>query len=158
MRTKTVFLSFFAGAVLVTSQLGFAHENHPAHIPNMEDVVSFRNYLMENVGANTKELKSKIEAGDLSAARVNAVAIAIHGAHAGRLFKTEGNLESSRAKATIWNNWDEFSASLEALIEHADGVAVAAQASDAELVAVHAKKLFGTCKNCHDKFRKPKND
>ncbi len=158
MRAKTVFLSFFSGAVLVTSPMVFAHENHPAHIPDIEDVVSFRNYLMENVGANTKELKSKIDAGDLSAARVNAAAIAIHGVHAGRLFKTEGNLESSRAKAAIWNNWDEFSASLEALIQHADGVAVAAQASDAGLVGAHAKKLFATCKNCHDKFRKPKND
>ena len=145
-------------AVIVVGFLsgwGIAHENHPTQMPDPQDVIAFRYYLMENIGSNAKELKAKIDAGKHKEAKLNAQVLAIHATRIEALFPEGSTTDASRAKAEIWQNWDAFLAFASVLSTEADALAVAAgQAEEAEVKA-QMKKVFGTCKGCHDQFRKP---
>ena len=117
--------------------------------------VAFRTYLMENIGANAKEMKGKIDAGQLEEAKMNAVAIALHSTRIADLFPEGSTSDASRAKAEIWQDWEAFLASATELSTEADALAVAAGENNADSVKEHMQKMFGTCKGCHDQFRKP---
>jgi cytochrome c556 len=132
-----------------------AHENHPKHLPEGKDPIAFRNYLMENVGGNAKEINDKLKAGQPAAVKVNAQAIALHATRIPELFPKGSTSETSKAKAEIWQKWDEFVKSAESLRNEADQLAVTAADGKADAVGAQAKKVFGSCKGCHDSFRKP---
>lgn len=132
-----------------------AHEGHTAHLPDAKDVIALRNYLMENVGDNAKELDKKVKAGDIAAAKVNAQAIALHAMRVPDLFPQGSTSTTSRAKDEIWQQWDEFVKGSEALKTEADQLAVTIAGGKADEVGAQLKKVFGSCKSCHDSFRKP---
>ena len=145
-------------AVIVVGFLtgwGGAHENHPTHMPDPHDVIAFRYYLMENIGSNAKEMKAKIDAGKLKEAKLNAQVLAIHSTRIEALFPEGSTTDSSRAKIEIWQNWDAFLALANTLSTDADTLAVAAGHAEESQVKAQMKKVFGTCKSCHDQFRKP---
>ena len=145
-------------AVIVVGFLsgsGGAHESHPTHMPDPQDVIAFRYYLMENIGSNAKEMKAKIDAGKLKEAKLNAQVLAIHSTRIEALFPEGSTSDSSRAKAEIWQNWDAFLVLANTLSTEADTLAVAAGHAEESEVKVQMKKVFGTCKGCHDQFRKP---
>jgi cytochrome c556 len=158
-RVKRVVRMALVSAVVVASCLhsgsSFGHENHPTHMPDPQQAVPFREYLMENIGANAKEMKGKIDAGTLKEAKMNAAAIALHSTRIAGLFPEGSTSDSSRAKEEIWQNWDAFLASATELSTEADALAVAAGENNAAAVKEHMQKMFGTCKGCHDQFRKP---
>ena len=58
---KSCVVSIAVIVVGFLSGLGLAHENHPTHMPEPQDVIAFRYYLMENIGSNAKEMKAKID-------------------------------------------------------------------------------------------------
>src|SRR5262245_50978168 len=150
---------YFA-AVLVAGGLWYlvpswAHEGHPKHIPDGKDPIAFRNYLMENVGDNAKEINDKLKAGKPAAVKVNAQAIALHATRIPELFPKGSTSETSKAKEEIWQKWDDFIKSADALRTEADQLAVTAADGKAQAVGAQAKKVFGACKGCHDNFRKP---
>ena len=155
VRGVLISVSVLAGGLHSMGGLGFGHENHPTHMPDPQQTVAFRTYLMENIGANAKEMKGKIDAGQLKEAKMNAAAIAIHATRIAVLFPEGSSEDSSRAKAEIWQNWDAFLASATELSTEADALAVAAGENSATAVKDHMQKVFGTCKGCHDQFRKP---
>lgn len=134
---------------------GFGHENHPERMPDPHDPISFRFYVMENIGANAKALKAKVDAGQLDEVKLNAAAIAIHATRIETLFPAGSASDSSRAKDEIWQKWDVFLASTNRLMTQADALAVAAGHGDVQAVASHMRNMFATCKSCHDEFRKP---
>ena len=152
---KLYLVSIAVIVVSFLSGLGIAHENHPTHMPDPQDVIEFRYYLMENIGSNAKELKAKIDAGKLKEAKLNAQVLAIHATRIQALFPEGSTTDASRAKAEIWQNWDAFLALARALSTEADTLAVAAGHAEEAEVKAQMKKIFGTCKNCHDQFRKP---
>jgi cytochrome c556 len=124
-------------------------------MPDPQDVIAFRYYLMENIGSNAKELKAKIDTGKLKEAKLNAQVLAIHATRIEALFPEGGTTDASRAKAEIWQNWDAFLALASTLSTEADTLAVAAGHGEEAEVKAQMKKVFGTCKSCHDQFRKP---
>lgn len=154
---KTIFyiaIGFLLGGLSASG--GMAHEKHPTHLPDeKKDVIGFRAYLMENVGDNAKELNDKIKAGNIAAAKVNAQAIALHAARIPDLFPQGSTSEHSRAKAEIWQQWDEFVKISYTLRDEADQLGAATENGNAQAVGAQAKKVFGACKSCHDNFRKP---
>ncbi len=156
VRMAVVSAIFMASCLHGMGGVSFGHENHPTHMPDPQDVMAFRYYLMENIGAHAKEMKGKIDAGKLKEAKMNAAAIAIHSTRIAGLFPEGSSSDSSRAKEGIWQNWEAFLASATALSTAADALAVAAEENNADAVKEHMQKLFGTCKGCHDQFRKPK--
>lgn len=150
----------YLAAVLVAGGLWslsptLAHEDHPKHLPDGKDPIAFRNYLMENIGANAKEINDKLKAGQPAAVKVNAQAIALHATRIPDLFPKGSTSETSKAKEEIWQKWDEFVKSAESLRNEADQLAVTATDGKADAVGTQAKKVFGSCKGCHDGFRKP---
>ncbi len=132
-----------------------AHQDHPEHMPEPDDVIAFRHYLMENVGANAKELKKKIDAGELENAVVNAQTLAIHSTRVTSLFPPGSVSDSSRAEDTIWEQWEQFVEASHALGTAADQLAVSLGGKQTNQVGGQLKAVFGTCKGCHDRFRKP---
>lgn len=148
---------FSIGTLLVAGWLGvsLAHEGHAKHLPDVKDTIAFRTYLMENVGDNAKELNDKIKAGKITAAKVNAQAIALHATRIPDLFPKGSTSETSRAKDEIWQKWDEFVKSSETLRNDADQLVVVTADGNAEEAKAQVKKVFGACKSCHDSFRKP---
>lgn len=143
------------GGGLLSLGLSVAHEGHSKHLPDAKDIIAFRNYLMENVGDHTKELKKKIEAGKVAEAKVNAQAIALHATRIPELFPPGSTSKTSRAKEEIWQQWDDFRQSAAALQTAADELAVTAAEGAGDKAGGQLKKVFGTCKGCHDSFRKP---
>ena len=152
---KSAVVSIAVIVVGFLSGLGLAHESHPTHMPDPQDVIAFRFYLMENIGSNAKEMKAKIDAGKLKEAKLNAQVLAIHSTRIEALFPEGSTTDASRAKAEIWQNWAAFLALAGALSTEADTLAVAAGHGSASDVQAQMKKVFGTCKSCHDQFRKP---
>jgi cytochrome c556 len=148
------------GIILAAGWLGVsvAHEHHAKHLPDVKDVIAFRTYLMENVGDNAKELNDKIKAGKLKEAKLNAQAIALHSTRIADLFPKGSMSETSRAKAEIWQKWDEFEKSAGALRNEADQLVLVIADGKADAVKGQLKKVFGECKSCHDNFRTPDKD
>jgi cytochrome c556 len=143
-----------AGGVWAFSA-SLAHEGHAEHLPDAKDVIALRTYLMENVGDNAKELDKKVKAGDIAAAKVNAQAIALHAMRVPDLFPQGSSSATSRAKDEIWQKWDEFIKGADTLKTEADQLAVTITGGKADEVGNQLKKVFGSCKSCHDNFRKP---
>jgi len=148
------------GTILVAGWLsvGIAHEQHAKHLPDGQDPIAFRTYLMENVGDNAKELNDKIKAGKIKDAKVNAQAIALHSTRITELFPKGSTSETSRAKDEIWQKWDDFVKAADELRVNVDALSVAAGDNNAEEAKAQLKKVFAGCKSCHTSFRKPDKD
>lgn len=154
-----MFFAYIAvGVVLggLSGSHGRAHEGHPTHLPDeKKDVIGFRTYLMENVGDNAEELNNKLKAGKVAAAKVNAQAIALHATRIPDLFPEGSVSETSRAREEIWQRWDDFVKISHTLRDEATQLGVVVTDGSADAARAQAKKVFGTCKGCHDEFRKP---
>jgi cytochrome c556 len=136
--------------------LSLAHEDHhPTRLPDPKDPIAFRHYLMENIGANAKELNDKMKAGKPATLKVNAQAIALLATRIPELFPRGSVAAPSRAKEDIWQNWDQFVKSAEELKAQADELAFVSHDGKADAVGAQLKKVMGTCKSCHDSFRQP---
>lgn len=61
----------------------------------------------------------------------------------------------SEAKASIWENMDDFGAKAKAMHEAAAVVVAAAEAGDGAAFGAGLQKMGGTCKACHDDYRVP---
>lgn len=128
------------------------------------DVIAERQDVMKNNAANFRDLRSKMKDGHVARMAVNAHNIALNTGRIPRLFP-EGSMETpespSRAKAEIWQDLAGFTAASEEaqaaalalmnLTKDAAGTGVPQE----DLVTV-VKALGHTCKQCHKKFRKPK--
>jgi cytochrome c556 len=153
-RTLTVAAVVVAGG-LWAFNASSAHEGHAKHLPDSKDVIAFRTYLMENVGDNAKEMNDKIKAGKIAAAKVNAQAIALHATRIPEFFPQGSTSETSKAKPEIWQKWDEFVKAADTLKTESDHLVVTIVEGKGDEVATQMKKVFGSCKSCHDSFRKP---
>ncbi len=147
-------------ALVVAGGLGMvsfsgAHDGKPMPLPDTKDVIAMRHYLMENVGDNMKEMGEKLKAGKIAEAKVNAQAITLHSLRVVELFPKGSTSETSKAKEEIWQKWDEFVKSTDTLKTEADRLVMAIGGGKADEVGAQMKKVGGSCKGCHDSFRKP---
>lgn len=148
------------GIILVVGWLGVsvAHEHHAKHLPDSKDVIAFRNYLMENIGDNAKELNDKIKVGKIKEAKVNAQAIALHATRVTEFFPKGSTSETSRAKDEIWQKWDDFVKASDEFRVNVDALGAATADNNADEAKTQLKKVFADCKSCHTNFRKPDKD
>ena len=72
------------------------------------------------------------------------------------LFPKGSISEKSRAKAEIWEKWDEFSKLPGAVNKAAKALGDAAKAKDEAEVNVKLKALGDACNVCHRDFRAPR--
>jgi cytochrome c556 len=72
------------------------------------------------------------------------------------LFPKGSISEKSRAKAEIWEKWDEFSKNPGIVKIAAQALADAAKSKDETEVNTKLKALGDACANCHNSFRAPR--
>lgn len=158
MKRRLMYVGAVLAAGWVCTTASDAHEDHSKKLPDVKDVIAFRTYLMENIGDNAKEMNDKVKAGKIKQAKVNAQAIALHSLRITDLFPQGSTSETSRAKAEIWQKWDEFVKSAETFRGEVDQFAVVVGEGKAAEAKEQIKKVFAGCKSCHDSFRTPDKD
>jgi cytochrome c556 len=112
-----------------------------------------RHELMEQIGDNAKIVGDALKTNDLTPLAGAARQILTDSTKILPLFPKGSTHANSRAKDEIWTDWPKFeSASKEFEAKAGDLVAAASTGGDIDAAA---KAMFGTCKSCHDQFRKP---
>lgn len=151
---RTSRLARWAGglAVLLCSGWAGAHEGKAKLPPGP---IHDRHELMEGIGDHAKKIGEALKAGKTQGIAEEAAAINESAKRALPLFPAGSTHEHSRAKPEIWENWAEFERLMLAL--ETDSAALAETARAGGDVGAASKKMFGTCKSCHDKFRKPED-
>jgi cytochrome c556 len=112
-----------------------------------------RHELMERNGRDAKIIGDALKSGDLAPVGPAAERLRADAARIPALFLPGTTHPASRAKDEIWSHWDEFEALARELEEITGRIASAAR--DGGDVPAVASPLFGNCKTCHDRFRKP---
>jgi len=121
-----------------------------------EQVVTERQRLMKQQGANMQMLQAKVKAGNLDAAAVYVKTLVVTSQQILQLFPKGSTSDRSRAKPLIWEKWSEFAGYVSSLQTQAMHVADLARKQDkASAEAAVAEMGRTTCVACHDAFRGP---
>ena len=127
-----------------------------AHVYAQDDSIKKRQKLMKSNSSASKAIKAAIGKKDFPAVETKAKHIAENVSRLEKLFPKGTLSPESRAKAAIWEKWDEFAKDAEAAKTAAGDLAAAAAAKDAAAVEEKAKVLGKSCSSCHKTFRAPK--
>ena len=138
--TLLAFLSLF-----ITSQL-FAQA----------EVIEKRQKLMKSNSAAAKAIKGAAEAKDYATIETKAKDIMGNAEKITDLFPKGSTAGKTKAKAEIWDKWDDFGNNAKNLRKAASELADAAKAGDDMGVTAKVKALSGACGNCHKAFRAEK--
>ena len=120
---------------------------------SQEDDIKKRKGLMKSNSKSAKAIKGAVKEGDFAAIEENAKKIETNAGNLVALFPEGSTAKKSRAKAEIWQEWDDFKAKVNDLKNAARQLANAASAKDSEQVKVHSKALGKSCGSCHKRYR-----
>ena len=121
------------------------------------DDIQKRRLLMENNNdAVVKALVKAVKEKDFAEIQVKVKGIMENMDQLVTLFPKGSISEKSRAKADIWEKWDEFSKLPGTVNKAAQALADAAKAKDDTEVGVKLKALGDACNSCHRDFRAPR--
>lgn len=112
-----------------------------------------RHELMEGVGKNAKTIGDALKSGKHDPIEAAAKGIQADAAKVLALFPKGSTDPNSRAKDEIWSDWAKFEKINNDMGTKAGELAAAAAAKGD--VGAAADAMYGTCKSCHDGFRKP---
>ena len=143
MNRKLIWLGIFAMLSLFVS----------SQIFSQEDDIKKRKGLMKSNSKSAKAIKGAVKEGDFAAIEENAKKIEANAGNLVALFPEGSTAKKSRAKAEIWQEWDDFKAKVNDLKNAARQLANAASAKDSEQVKVHSKALGKSCGSCHKRYR-----
>jgi cytochrome c556 len=143
-------LSF--GAAIIVLSLCFT-----AELFAQADEIQKRRLLMENNNdAVVKALVKAVKEKDFAEIQVKVKGIMENMNQLVTLFPNGSISEKSRAKAEIWEKWDEFTKLPGTVKQAAQALADAAKAKDEAEVDVKLKALGDACNVCHKSFRGPR--
>ena len=121
------------------------------------DEIQKRRLLMENNNdAGVKALVKAVKEKDFAEIQIRVKGVMENMDKVLDLFPKGSLSEKSRAKAEIWEKWDEFSKNPGIVKSAAQALADAAKAKDEEGVNTKLKALGDACNNCHRNFRGPR--
>ncbi len=120
------------------------------------DVIEKRKKLMKANSAANKALKKAFAMEDYATVQAKAEFISDNAAMMLDLFPKGSTGEDSRAKAAIWEKWDEFGKKVAALNGAAHALANETMTKDMMKVGPKMKALVATCVGCHKPFRGPR--
>ena len=121
------------------------------------DEIQTRRLLMENNNdAVVKALVKAVKEKDFAEIQVKVKGIMGNMDQLVALFPKGSISEKSRAKAEIWEKWDEFTKLPGTVNKAAQALADAAKAKDEAEVDVKLKALGDACNVCHKGFRGPR--
>ncbi|HSH42687.1 MAG TPA: cytochrome c [Arenicellales bacterium] len=150
---KKLLLLMLSGSILALPMLSVAQQDK-------DPVISYRQKVMQSIGANigaiSDVLKYSLPRQDnipAHAEQMRRAAALIPSA-----FEDELSEGPTDAKPEIWESWDEFQEYAGDLEQASAELAAMAADSDTATFAAQVKKVGDTCKQCHDEFRKPKEE
>jgi cytochrome c556 len=73
------------------------------------------------------------------------------------LFPAGSNVKDSDALPVIWQDTEEFQAAIDKAVQATEKFAEAAKGGDKDAISAAFRDVGGSCKGCHDKFRKPQD-
>jgi cytochrome c556 len=112
-----------------------------------------RHELMEGIGKNAKVIGDALKSSKHDPIADAAKSIQADSAKVLALFPKDSTHPNSRAKDEIWTDWAKFEKINDDMGVKAGELATAATTGGN--VGKAADAMFGTCKGCHDDFRKP---
>jgi len=124
------------------------------------DEIAQRKVAMQNNGESAKTLAAIFKgevAFDGKAVAFAGYTIANDFLAARSLFPEGSMSDASRAKPEIWQDMAGFTAALDKAEAAAKAVAASGEANDETAFKAAFGQLGGACKNCHDKYRAPRN-
>ena len=140
----------------------------PAAVRSDEDItnklppgpIRDRHVLMKEIGDQAENINDAFNVGggegfDTSIIQRAGTVIALDAHRIPELFPKGSTDPNSRALPAIWTKWDDFVKLAKQLEDQAQSLSSAAGAEDDEDLKGKVKKMFATCKSCHDQFRKP---
>lgn len=127
-----------------------------AELFGQADMAEKRQKLMKDNVAAAKAIKAAAETKDYATIEAKAKEIISNGDRVLDLFAQGKPAEKTKAKAEIWERWDEFSNNPGKVKKAANELAHAARARDDEAITVKVKALGDACASCHTGFRAEK--
>ena len=128
-----------------------------------ESVLESRSEFMKGMGSAMKAFSNFLKRGDGEPLELGAMAaeIAENAPGIPDLFPKDtgmGQFEDSEAKPGIWDNWEDFVAAANALVEPAAALEAAFESGDKGNIGASVKALGGDgCRGCHKQFREKRN-
>ena len=153
MRNAWVLGVATTAAVLVASMGVLAGEASHSREQLPAGPIRERHELMKTIGKHAKTIGELMKQGQVKPVVVEAQAIHREAQKIPGLFPPGSTHEKSRAKPEIWSHWDEFKSDAGALVRTSSALADTA-AAEGDVKAA-SRKMFESCKSCHDSFRKP---
>lgn len=117
------------------------------------DAITERQAGFDGLKKSMGELRGLV-GSDLAATAAVANRMAEFGAKIPTLFPAGSDQGKTDALPAIWSNVDDFNARAKAFEEASLKLAAAATSGDAAASGDAMKAIGGTCKACHDKYRK----
>lgn len=145
MKHRKAVILLFAGIFLVSV------------IPQViaqDKAITERKDLMKSNNKASKAIKTAVEAKDYATIETNAKVIVANMDKVVELFPKGSTSNKSRAKAEIWEKWDEFSNKPAKVKTAAQALIDAAMAKDGDRVDAEYKAVGAACSSCHRTFRK----
>jgi cytochrome c556 len=117
--------------------------------------IAYRKGVMSVVGGHMKSmgtiLKGRVHASDLA---FHANAMAAVAAIAPSVFPAGSGEGKTNAMPAIWEEPEVFKQAMDDFVIAANGMASAVATNDMKQVGPAIKQLGGTCKGCHDDYKK----
>ena len=146
MNRKLVLLGMFAMLSLFVSTQLFSQE----------DDIKKRKSLMKSTSKASKAIKGAVKEGDFATVESNAKKIAKNMDSFASHFPEGSTAKNSRAKAAIWDDWDDFKGKTNKLKSSARQLVNAASAQDLAQVKTEYKAVGKACGSCHKPYRAKK--
>ena len=109
--------------------------------------------MMEAMAKRLKSIRERIGGKrDLAAIKADAEAIAEHAPHLVHLFPPGSTQKPTDARATIWQNWNDFERRTTAL-EVESKKLVNPSANDLAALGAQVRAVSEACGACHEKYR-----
>ena len=121
-----------------------------------EEIVKRRLLMESNNDAVVKALVKAVKEKEFAEIQVKVKGVMENMDKLLDLFPKGSISEKSRAKAEIWEKWDEFSKNPGIVKKAAQALADAAKAKNEAEVDVKLKALGDACNDCHRNFRGPR--
>lgn len=137
----------------------------PAKVESAEEleaVYANRSDFMKGMGMKMRAFSNFLKRGDGEPLELSSMAaeLAENATQIPSLFPVDSGMaqnEESEAKSVIWQEWSDFVAAAEGLVEPAKGAAAAFDSGDPAAIGAAVKALGSEgCGGCHKRFREKK--
>lgn len=132
----------------------------PVSAEEAKKIAAERHESFETIGKAYKVINDQLKASSPDKARIQEAAATINemAPKVASWFPAGSGPDvapKTEALPAIWEKPAEFSAAAQKFVDQAGSFQRTVQATDGPALAAAAKALGGSCKGCHDQFRKP---